>query len=94
LASPSYRAQFAEHTQVLEREVARIRGMSGAIVCNIGTVCRLAGQPFLLDSFAQYQRLLTGTISAAELNARIAARGLRMEMIDERAAAPSLYVRD
>jgi len=93
LASPLYRAQFAEHTQVFQREVARIRGLSGAIVCNIGTVCRLAGQPFLLDTFAQQQRLRTGKISAAELNARIAAAGLRNEMIDARAGAPSLYVR-
>ncbi len=93
LASPLYRAQFAEHTRVLEREVARVRAMPGAIVCNIATVCRLAGKPFLYDTFAQHQRLLTGKISAAEYNAQIVAHGLRNETIDERAGAQSLYAR-
>ena len=42
LASPLYRAQFAEHTRVLEREVARVRAMPGA---SSATSRRCVGSP-------------------------------------------------
>ena len=93
VASPTYRERFEKNTELLMREVEAVRAMEGAIVCATGTVCRLAGKPFLYDAFAQRQRVLTGNLHPEVLNARIAARGLTFIANDARTRASALYVR-
>jgi hypothetical protein len=93
VASPTYRARFEKSTELVMREVEAIRAMEGAIVCSTGTVCRLAGKPFVYDAFAQAQRVLTGNLKPDVLNARIAAQRLTFVANDARTRASALHVR-
>jgi hypothetical protein len=93
LAGADYRAAFARNTAVMEHEVARVRAVDGLLDCDIMTVCRRAGKPFAYDPFAMEERVRTGRLTRAELDARLKERGIRPEAIDPRAGMQSLYRR-
>jgi transcription initiation factor TFIIIB Brf1 subunit/transcription initiation factor TFIIB len=90
LTSPEYRSLFPAGVTVMNQEIARIRAMPGPVACTIAAVCRLAGKPFVLDRFAMEQRVKAGRWTAAELDARLRAGGIRVEPIDPRASADFL----
>ena len=56
--------------------------MPGLFACSQMITCFQAGKPFLYDSFAMGQRVLTGAWTQARLNAEIAARKVRFEKVD------------
>jgi hypothetical protein len=87
LASPAFRALVAEHAAVAQAEAARIRPMPGEIACSIATVCRMAGKSYRFDAHNIDQKLRAGKLTRAELDDAIAARHLRFEIVDSRAAA-------
>jgi uncharacterized protein YqgC (DUF456 family) len=85
--SAEYRSLFPAGAAVMQQEVARIRAIPGPVACTIAAVCRQAGKPFVLDRFAMEQRIKTGRWTAAEVDARVQAAGIRNEPIDPRASA-------
>ena len=94
LTSPDYRRLFAENSKVMAQEVERVRNIPGFVDCYwIRTVCRQAGKPFVYDRFAYEQRISTGRVTAAEVAAKLAAAGIRVEPVDARASARSLHRR-
>jgi len=90
LASPDYRRQFYASTLVAKSEIERIRNNPGPVYCSIMTICRQAGKPYVYDAFAIEQRLALGRLAPSEASAKIAAQGIRFEIIDRRAEAGSL----
>jgi len=86
LLSPAYRAQFSRNVEVMRSEIQRIAAIPGAVWCSIDTVCRAAGKPFTIDVFFLGQKGVTGHLAPGQLNAEIAAQGIRYEKIDPRAA--------
>ena len=90
LARADYRREFSENAAVFEQEVVRIRSIPGPVSCTLMTVCRRAGKTFVYDSFAMSQRVKTGVLTANELTAEVAARMIRFEPIDSRAATKVL----
>jgi hypothetical protein len=90
LARRSYRAQFAHNTKVMRSEVQRIAATPGLAWCSIDMVCRAAGKPFVIDVFFLGQKAATGRLAPNQVTAEIAAKGIRFEKVDPRAAMVSL----
>jgi hypothetical protein len=93
LTSPEYRAAFPAAVEVMEREVARVRAIPGAVDCSIMTVCRRAGKAFTVDHFAIANRIRTGRMTEADFAAQLAARRIRSEYVDRRAGVEPLLRR-
>jgi hypothetical protein len=93
LLSADYRALAAEHVAVARAEAARVAAMPGPIACSNLVVCRMAGKPFVYDAFLVSQLLEAGKASAADIAAKLHAKGIVIGPIDERAKASSLYRR-
>jgi hypothetical protein len=81
LASSDYRAFFRQATQAMWSEVERVRQIPGPLDCEVMSVCRLAGKPFVYDPFAMEQRVRTGKLSRDELDALRKAQGIRGEPV-------------
>src|SRR5262249_22451099 len=86
LISPSYRAQFYEDAEVTRAEIKRIAAIPGPVHCDVETVCRAAGKPFVYDDFFIGQLGKVGRLTLAELGCRVLAGGFQREWIDLRAS--------
>jgi hypothetical protein len=90
LTSPSYRAQFYENADVTRAEIERIATIPGPVHCEIDTICRAAGKPFVYDDFFIGQMGKVGRLTLPELACRVLAGGFRREWIDVRASVLAL----
>jgi hypothetical protein len=88
---PNYRKAFHQHTEIFEAEVRRIAAMPSLVTCNVNTVCRRAGLPFLYDWFFIAQLEATGRFTATHDEER--KKIIDFVLIDRRAKAISLYHR-
>jgi hypothetical protein len=93
LTSVSYREEFAAHAAIVRTEVERVRSLAPPVECSVGLVCYWAGQPYVYDFFYNQQRIMTGQISRADLDAALRAIGLKRIENDPRTNAESLYRR-
>jgi hypothetical protein len=82
VVSPEFRAELRQRSSLVASETARIAAISGPVMCMVPSVCRWAGQPFLLDVFYVQQRIAAGRISWDEAQRRLRALGLRTEPVD------------
>jgi hypothetical protein len=88
IVSPELRASLRAQAIVVASEAARIAAIPGPVVCDVPTIARRAGKPFVYDAFAVSQRIKTGKLTQAEADRRIAAAGIRFEKVDPRTCAP------
>lgn len=82
LTSQTYRENAQRSLAIVAKETDAIRKNVGLAVCTIPTVCRQAGQPFVVDRFIMSQKVAVGLLSAAELDARIRQAGISVVAID------------
>ncbi len=82
LTSQTYRDNAQRSLTIVAKETDAIRKNVGLAVCTIPTVCRQAGQPFVVDRFIMHQKIAVGLLSAAELDARIRQAGISIVPID------------
>lgn len=82
LMSQTYRENAQRSLAIVAKETDAIRKNVGLAVCTIPTVCRQAGQPFVVDRFIMSQKVAVGLLSAAELDARIRQAGISVVAID------------
>ncbi len=90
LLSPSYRAQFYQNAEVTRAEVERVAEIPGRVHCDVETVCRAAGKPFVYDDFFIGQLGKVGGLTLPELGCRVLAGGFRREWVDMRASVLAL----
>jgi hypothetical protein len=90
LTSPSYRAQFYENADVTRAEAKRIAAIRGPVHCDILTVCRAAGEPFVYDDFFIGQLGRVGGLTMPELRSRVWGVGFRRESVDPRTSVQPL----
>jgi hypothetical protein len=86
LISPSYREQFYKNAEMTRAEIERIAAIPGPVHCDVETVCRAAGKPFVYDDFFIGQLGTVGRLTLPELGCRVLAEGFRREWIDLRAS--------
>ena len=92
IVSPAFRASLPAQAAVVDSEAARIAAIPGPVVCDVPTVARRAGKPFVYDPFVIPQRIKAGRLTRAEADRRIAAAGIRFEKV-ERANSRSVAVK-
>lgn len=90
LTSQAYRDNAQRALVIAAKEADAIRRSVGLAVCTIPTVCRQAGQPFVVDRFFMSQKVAVGLLSAAELEARIRQAGISVVAIDPDASTRPL----
>jgi hypothetical protein len=88
--NPAFRASMAEHSKVADAETKRIAAIPGKVFCSLGTVCRRAGKPNVVDRFKQQMLIDTGATSEAEFAARLKREGIRQEEVDWRVSIYSI----
>jgi hypothetical protein len=86
LISPSYREQFYKNAEVTRAEIKRIAAIPGLVHCDVETVCRAAGKPFVYDDFFIGQLGAAGRLTLPELGCRVLAGGFQREWVDLRAS--------
>jgi hypothetical protein len=86
LISPNYRAQFYKDAEVTRAEIERVAEIPGPVHCDVETVCRAAGKPFLYDDFFIGQLGAVGGLTLPELGCRVLAGGFQREWVDLRAS--------
>jgi hypothetical protein len=86
IGSESFRADAAARSAIVQHEVARVAGMTGAVRCSVTTVCYRAGKQFVFDEFAVPERILTGQWSPEVVDEKIREQAIQFEAVDSRTA--------
>lgn len=90
LASEPFRRVVAETSALSESEAKRVSALPGPVECTIAMACWRAGKPSVFDPFNMSQRVATGRVTRAEIDAAVAAAGIQTVEIDAGASTSRL----
>ncbi len=83
LVSPDFREALLRNVTVANAEISRVASIPGSVVCNIETICRWAGKPFV------YHPWSLARLTQAEVDRRLRALHVKLVVIDKRAMVPT-----
>lgn len=92
LTSQSYRDYARQSLDIAAKAADALRKNANLAACTIPTICRQAGQPFVLDRFIMSQKVAVGQLSAVQLDERIRQAGIALVAIDPDASIRLLTV--